>query len=154
MRQSLKRLVAAQLTAAAADPISAREGDPHARHLCGLRASQHKPLWGERSQQAPSCPEGRDVCPSAKEKLGLWIEISVCAAHTATAQAQMGAGCCLGSSFGERAHTSAYLFLRSLVASLLATASQKNPQCATSGEHRGRGGPPFSPCLSSPCLPP
>lgn len=65
------------------------------------------------------------MCPSAKEKLGLWIEVSVCAAHTATAQAQMGAGCCLGSSLEEHAHTSAYLFLRSLVASLLATASQK-----------------------------
>lgn len=90
------------------------------------------------------------MCLSAKEKLGLWIEVSVCAAHTATAQAQMGAGCCLGSSLEEHAHTSAYLFLRSLVASLLATASQKNPQCSTSGRRRGSGGPRFSPCLSSP----
>lgn len=53
------------------------------------------------------------------------MEVSVCATHTATAQAQMGAGCCLGSSLEERAHTSAYMFLSSRVASLLATAFQK-----------------------------
>lgn len=53
------------------------------------------------------------------------MKFSVCATHTATAQAQMGAGCCLGSSLEEHTHTSAYMFLSSLVASLLAMSSQK-----------------------------
>lgn len=65
------------------------------------------------------------MCSSAKGKLRLWMEVSLCATHTATAQAQMGAGCCLGSGLEEGAHTSAYMFLSSRVASLLATASQK-----------------------------
>lgn len=53
------------------------------------------------------------------------MEVSFCATHTATARAQMGAGCCLGSSLEECVHASAYMSLSSRVASLLATASQK-----------------------------
>lgn len=112
-------------------------------------ASQHRTIVGRRSQEAV-----RDVRPSAKEKLGLWIDVTVCAAHTATARAQMGAGCCLGPSLEERAHTSAYMSLSSRMASLLATASQKILSVPHWVGTQKEGGPHFSPVSPAPERPP
>lgn len=88
--------------------------------------------------------EGGSCNPSAEEKLGL------CATHAGTARAQMGAGYCLGSSLEGRMHTSAYMFLSSLVASLLASASPKFLCVPLWGGCKRREGPDIFPGVSSP----
>lgn len=78
------------------------------------------------------------------------MEVSLCATHTATARAQMGAGCCLGSSLEERVHAFCIYVPKQPRGQPSGYGIPKNPQCATSGGRGGRGGPYFSPRLSSP----
>lgn len=82
---------------------------------------------GHREEKGAARPaaavEGREPWPSAQEKLGLWIKVSLRAIHAGAARAQMGAGSCPCSSLEWRVHTSAYMFLSSFVAGLLAPAS-------------------------------
>lgn len=81
------------------------------------------------------------MCPSVKEKLGLWIEVSLCATHPhGHRPSPDGSRLLLGSSLEECAHTSAYMFLSSLVASLLAMTSQKILSVPLRVDSEGGGG--------------